>query len=288
MQKRAVVRPRQRRAAPLAAILLAALWLAGCAHPADDGVRPRVVVSAAPESLAELRRLLAPQGRLRVAVYAGSPTSLVSVAGESRGVSVEVGRELARVLGLPVELVQRERVAQVIEALQQDEADMTVTNATAARAALVDFTEPLLHLELGILVPAGARLTDIDALDQAGLRIGVSQGSSSQAALGRRLKQAELVPAASLKDAAAMLKDGRIDAFATNKGILNELADGLPGARILDGRWGLESLALAVPKGRGRAHPFLQRFVVALREQGVLEQAAARAGLRGLAPAQAR
>lgn len=287
MQRRGAVRLRLGRAVPLAAILLSALWLSGCAHQGDEGTRP-LAVTVAPESLAELRHLLAPQGHLRVAVYVGSPTSLVTVAGESRGVSVEVGGELARVLGLPVELVQRERVAQVVEALQQGQADMTVTNATAARAALVDFTEPLLHLELGVLVPAGARLTDIGALDQPGLRIGVSQGSSSQAALGRRLNHAELVPAASLKEAAAMLKDGRLDAFATNKGILNEMADGLPGARILDGRWGLESLALALPKGRDKARPFLQRFVVALREQGVLEQAAARAGLRGLAPAPSR
>lgn len=271
-----------------AALLLAACVPLGCAWQAEPASVGQSASAAATNELAEARQILAPNGRLRIAVYPGSPTSLVKLAGEERGVTVEVGRELARRLGVPAELVQRERVALVVEALQSGQADMTITNATPARAALVDFSEPLLRLELGYLVLPGARLTEIAAADQAGLRIGVSQGSSSQAALGRSLRQAQVLPAASLKEAGEMLKDGRIDAFATNKGILNELADGLPGARILDGRWGLEALALAVPKGRERAQPFLRGFVAGLREQGLLEQAAARAGLRGLASADAR
>lgn len=41
-----------------------------------------------------------------------------------------------------------------------------------------------------------------------------------------------------------------MDAFATNKAILFAMQDTLPGARILDGRWGLEHMAIAIPKGR--------------------------------------
>ena len=85
-----------------------------------------------------------------------------------------------------------------------------------------------------------------------------------------------------------MLKDRRIDAFATNKGILNQLADGLPGARILDGRWGTESLAIAVPKGREAGRPWLAEFVASVRDDGLVRRAAERAGLRGLAEPEAR
>lgn len=84
-----------------------------------------------------------------------------------------------------------------------------------------------------------------------------------------------------------MLRSGAIDAYATNKAILFELGDGLPGARVLDGRWGLEHLAIAVPKGRGRSS-FLAAFADAVRRDGEVERAAQRAGLRGTAPADAR
>ena len=85
-----------------------------------------------------------------------------------------------------------------------------------------------------------------------------------------------------------MLKESRIDAFATNKGVLFQMADGLPGARVLDGRWGAESLAIAVPKGRDAGKPWLERFTSAVREEGLVQRAAQRAGLRGLAEAEAR
>ncbi len=243
---------------------------------------PTPHIVAAP---ADVRAALAPTGRLRIAVYPGSPTSLVRSPGgpDDRGLTVEVGRELARRLGVPAELVVFERVAQIIDTLQAGQVDMTITNATPARAALVDFTAPLVGLELGYLALPVSPVTALDQVDQAGRRIGVSHGSSSQTALARIFKQAAIVPAASLKAAAEMLKDGRIDAFATNKGILFELADGLPGARVLDGHWGLESLALAVPKGRAQGADFLKQFVETVRAQGLVQQAAARAGLRGLA-----
>ena len=217
-------------------------------------------------------------------VYPGSPTSLVrGIEGkDERGLTVELGRSLAQRLGVPADLVVFERVAQIVEALQAGQIDMTITNATPARAALVDFTPPLVGLELGYLVLPGSPVTALDRVDQPGVRVGVSQGSSSQAALSRALGQASVVAAPSLKEAALMLKDRRLDTFATNKGILFEMADGLPGARVLAGRWGLESLALAVPKGRAQAAAFLRQFVEAAPTQDLVRQAAARAGLRGL------
>ena len=270
----------------LAVPLLCAGLLAGCTTPRDASVAPAVVASAS----AEARAALAPTGVLRIAVYAGSPTSLVREVGsdDARGLSVDIGRELASRLGVPSQLLEFERVEQVMEALRSGRADMTVTNATAARAALVDFTEPLVALELGYLALPDAPLTSIGEVDREGIRVGVSQGSSSQAVLRTRYRHASLVAVPSLKAAAEMLADHSIDVFATNKGILFQLADGLPGARVLDGRWGTESLAIGVPQGRARGRPYLEDFALSVRQGGLVQRAAARAGLRGLAEAQAR
>lgn len=270
----------------LLALLLAVGLQLGCssAPPAARGE------SAAAAASPDVRAALAPSGRLRIAVYPGSPTSLLRSPNgqDERGLSVEIGRELARRLAVPAELVVFERVAQIVEALQAGQVDMTITNATPARAALVDFTPPLVGLELGYLVMPGSVLSALEQVDKPGVRVGVSQGSSSQAALSRAYAHASVVAAPSLQAAAEMLKDRRIDAFATNKAILHELADGLPGARVLDGRWGLESLAVATPKGRAQGTDFLRQFVDTVRSQGLVQQAAARAGLRGLAEPERR
>ncbi len=256
----------------LAAPLLAAL-LGACA-------------SFPPTAPTEVRAVLAPTGTLRVAAYPGSPTSLLRTTGseEMRGLAVDIGRELARRLGVPVQIVIFPRVAEVVAGLRAGQADVTITNATPARAADVDFSAPLVGLELGYLALPDSKVQALDEVDQPGMRIGVSQGSSSQAALTRLYKHASVVPAPTLQAAAEMLRSGQIDAFATNKGILFELADGLPGARVLPGRWGLESLALAVPKGREAARAWLATFTQDMAEQGHVQRAAQRAGLRGTAP----
>jgi len=233
----------------------------------------------------EARAVLAPQGTLRVAVYPGSPTSLVKATApeDMRGVTVDLGRSLASRLGVPARIVVYPRLAEALAALQRGEADFTITNATEARARLVDFAPPLLDLELGVLVPEGSRVGTVDGLDQPGLTIGVSQGSSSERVLGARLPQAKLVAFPTLAAAADALRNRGIDAFATNKGILFELAQQVPGARVLEGRWGAEHLAPAVPKERTAALPYLQAFVADVRRNGELERASARAGLRGTA-----
>jgi polar amino acid transport system substrate-binding protein len=260
--------------------LLALALLTGC-EALRSSSSAAAQASAAP---VDVRRVLAPTGTLRIAAYAGSPTSLVRRPGsdEVGGVSIDIGRELALRLGVPARIVEFERVAQVIDALRSGDADMAMTNATAARAAVVDFTEPLLALELGYLVMPGSPVSAIAEVDRDGVRVGVSQGSSSHATLGKTFLHATVVPAPSLKAAADMLRDRRIDAFATNKAILFEIADGLAEARILEGGWGAESVAIAVPKGREAGKAWLESFVASVRRQGLVQRAAQRAGLRGL------
>jgi polar amino acid transport system substrate-binding protein len=269
-------------AARLSMALLGALLLAaGCAATVDS---PSSTATQA------ARAVLAPEGVLRIAVYRGSPTSMVRRAsGDGAcGMSVDLGTDIARRLGVPARLVEFERVEQVVDAVRRGAGDFTITNASPARAALVDFTKPVVAIELGYLVMPGSPVASVAEVDRPGIRVGVSQGSTSQATLARTLQHAQVVPAPSLQAAAAMLTDRRVDAYATNKAILFQLADGLPGARILDGRWGVESLAMAVPKGREAGLAWLDAFAADARREGLVDRAAACAGLRGLAPPEAR
>ena len=263
------------------ATLASALLVSACAGLPSAPVAPLAPLVAT----ADARTALAPTGRLRVGVYPGSPTSWVKnpKTGESAGIALELGRLMAQQLQVPVEVVEFARVAEIIDALKAGQVDMTFTNASPARARDVDFSPPLIQLELGLLVPPGSTMRSFADADRTGVRIGVSQGSSSQAALGQRLQQARVVPAASLEVAQQMLKTGQIDAFATNKGILFEMAEKLPDHQVLGDRWGLEHLAIAVPKGREAGRPFVQQFAERVQQQGLLRAMAERAGLRGIA-----
>jgi polar amino acid transport system substrate-binding protein len=234
----------------------------------------------------EVIHALAPSGKLRVGVYLGSPTSMVrdAATGELKGVSYDLGKELAARLGVPFEAVEYPRVAEVVNALKAGQVDFTVTNATPARAKDVDFTSPVLALELGYLVPPGSKIANAAEVDRPGMRVGVTQGSSSQGKLSTEFKNAVLVTAPTVKDAIDALAKGGTDAYATNKAILSEMSDALPRSRILDGNWGLEHMAIGIPKGRERGMAYLQSFAANAKSEGLVRRAAQRAGLRGLAP----
>ena len=232
---------------------------------------------------AEYRNLLAPTGTLRVGVNVGSPLSMVrsNPQAEPRGIGYELGVELARRLGVPMAVVEMRNINDVFAAMQAGKVDLSGSNATAVRAALVDFTAIAVEIEVGYHVPAGSALQSLEDMKRPGLRIAVTQGSTSQTTLPRLLPEAVIVPAANLATAAQMLKDRSIDAYSTNKAILFEIADGVPDSRVIPGSISWEQWALAIPKGRQTALPYLNSVLGELRQSGELPKIVERSGLRG-------
>lgn len=175
--------------------------------------------------------------------------------------------------------------AEVLAAGKSGAVDIVFTNATPARMKDFDFSPPVLQVEQGYLVPAGSTFRTTADVDRAGARIGVSEGSTSEATLSRELRAAVVVRTPSLKAAVDMLAAGKLEAFATNKATLFEMSDELPGSRVLAGRWGLESFAIGIPKGREAALPLVAGFVHNAKSEGLVARAIERAGLRGALPA---
>jgi polar amino acid transport system substrate-binding protein len=230
------------------------------------------------------RELLAPTGRLRIGVYLGSPLSMIHdrATGETRGLSVDLGKELANRLGVPFEQVTYQRIAEVLAAMKAGDVDFTISNATPARATDVAFSQTLLSLELGYLVSATSSVKILADIDRPEVRVGVTKGSTSERTLPKILASASVVPAPDLKQAIDLLARGELDVFATNKPILFEMSDALHGARVLDGNWGQEHIAIAIPKGRDEGMKYVRHFVDDVQANGTLAQAVSRAGLRGV------
>src|ERR1700761_2166718 len=160
--------------------------------------------------------LLAPAGHLRVGVYAGSPTSQVidPETKQSHGVTYDLGKEFAARLNVPVEYISFPRVADVIDAIKDGKGDFTVTNATPVRAKDINFSQILLMVELGYLVPTNSSITRPEQIDGPGIRIGVSKGGTSERVLGEKYKNARIVSTESGPDAINSLRNGVFDVYA--------------------------------------------------------------------------
>ena len=245
--------------------------------------QPAAVVHLADPVSPAVLAVLAPGGKLRVGLYPGSPSSLIRGEGkqDNRGVSFELGRALAGTLGVEFEPVVFQSNGELLAAAREKQVDFIFTNATPARTAFLDFADPLLLVEQSYLVTAKTPARSLDQMDRTGIRVGVSPGSTSQATLPRILKNAQLVEVKNLQTAAQMLNAGELEAFASNKGILFELSDKVPGSAVLDGAWGLEKIAIGLPKGREQALALIRQFSQAAKASGLVTAAAQRAGMRG-------
>jgi polar amino acid transport system substrate-binding protein len=231
-----------------------------------------------------MREILAPTGGLRAGVFPGSPLSMAldRATGEMAGLGHDLGNELAKRLRVAFEPINFQRIAEVIEAMKAGDVDFTLSNATAARAVHVAFSPTVVTLELGYLVPAASPIARLSDVEKPGVRIGVTRGSTSQGTIPTMLPHATVVPAENSKRAIEMFEHRELDLFATNKPTLFQMSDQMPGSRVLDGRWGIEHIAIAIPKSRESAMDYLRGFVEDVRASGLLATAIERAGLRGL------
>ena len=231
----------------------------------------------------EIRQALAPTGKLRVGLYVGGPTSIIRGAtpAESKGVGFDLGKELARRIGVPFEAVVYPNPGGVMGGLQSEEWDIAFLGLSAERMGVLDYTAPFLIVEHGFIVPAGSAISTMAALDRPGIRIAAPQGGSVNAVLVRALKNATVVASPNLTAGAEMLKAGEVDAFAANKANLFEIADRLPGSRVLDGRIGADEIAIALPKGREAGMVYVRQYIEDAKSEGLVKAAVQRAGLRG-------
>ena len=251
---------------------LVGLLIAGCAD-------------IAPTPTQEERQTLAPTGKLRVALYVGSPASIVRGAtpDQSKGVGFDLGKELARRIGVPFEPVVYPSPGAIMDGLTSGEWDLTFFGPTPARVSVLDFTAPFLVIEHGYLVPAGSPISTVDAVDRPGTRIGAPQGGSVNGSLARTIKKATVIAGPSVPAGEEMLKSGTVDVFAANKANLFELSDKMPGSRVLDGRIGVDEVAVALPKGREAGMSYVRKYIDDAKSEGLIKAAVQRAGLRGAA-----
>jgi polar amino acid transport system substrate-binding protein len=211
----------------------------------------------------------APTGTLRAAINQGN-TVLAQKGpnGEALGITVDLARELARRLDLPVELITFDAAGKVFEALKRGVWDIAFLAVEPVRAAEIDFTAPYVLIEGTYMVPKDSPLQKIEDVDRNGVRIAVATGSAYDLYLSRTIKNATLVRAPTGPEAMAMFVRDKLEACGGVKQPLVEFAAKNPAVRVIDGRFMAIQQAMGMPKGRAKAHAYLKGFVEEMKASG--------------------
>jgi ABC-type amino acid transport substrate-binding protein len=104
------------------------------------------------------RAELAPTGKLRVILFPLPIIASKDAAGVLSGVPVDLSRELAKRLGVPLELMAAETPVATVDQVKNGEADVTFLVNLPVRAALIDFSgPPTSRMRRRTLCPPGPR-----------------------------------------------------------------------------------------------------------------------------------
>ena len=230
------------------------------------------------------RAELAPGGKLRVGLNYGNFLLVLKdgPGGEPRGIAPDLGRELAKRVGVPLEFVRFDQAGKLADAVKDGKCDVGFLGAEPQRANEIAFTVAYLEIPVTFLVPAGSPIKAIADVDRAGVRIAVADRSAYDLFLSRNIKQAVLVRAQGIDGSYELFVREKLDVLAGLKPRLVSDAEKLPGSRILDGQITGVQQAVGTPKARAAAAQFLSTFVEDLKRSGLVKQIAAQHGVRGV------
>jgi polar amino acid transport system substrate-binding protein len=232
----------------------------------------------------DVKKELAPSGKLRVGLNYGNFLLVLkdSADGSPNGIAPDLGRELGRRLGVPVEFVKFPEAGQLADGVRDDKCDVGFLGAEPQRANEIAFTKAYLEIPVTFLVPPGSKIKSIAEVDQKDVRIAVSDRSAYDLYLSRNLKNATLVRAKGIEGSyQAYLKD-KLEVLAGLKPRLASDAEKVPGSRVLDGQVTGVQQACGTTKKRIAGAKYLQEFIEDVKRSGLVAKTIDKHGVKGV------
>jgi polar amino acid transport system substrate-binding protein len=219
---------------------------------------------------------LAPSGVLRAALNLNNPVLVQGTTDAPRGVTVDIGREVAARLGVPVEFRCFAGARDSFTATAAGQADICFLAIEPARAAEIAFTAPYVLIEGVYAVPGRSPLTSAGQVDSPGVRIGVKEGSAYDLFLSRTLRNATVVRG---DEGTEVFLARQLEAAAGVREPMTEFVAAHPGCRLIEDRFMEIPQALGTAKAkRAESVRFLRELVEELKSSGFVADALRRSG----------
>jgi polar amino acid transport system substrate-binding protein len=220
-----------------------------------------------------LKDEIAPTGKLRVAIAispAGGAFWSTKTENGFAGVPVDLGKEMAAQLGVPVEYVTHNNSGQIVDATGKGTWDVTFLPKDPEREGRMSFGPIYEVADATYIVKAGSTAKDFATLDQPGVKVAAVNNTTTMRGAIAHLKNAKVTGYQTYDEIFNLLKNGEIDAFALSRDQLNAMAKQIPGTRVLDETFKQTVTAVAVPPNHPQALAFLVKFMTEAIGNGTL------------------
>jgi polar amino acid transport system substrate-binding protein len=227
---------------------------------------------------------LAPHGKLRAGMNLGNTlfTGKEKSTGELQGVSVDLMRELAFRLGVPVDFVVHATPGEVADASTKGTWDVAILAIEPSRAKTILFSPPITEIEASYMVRNESALQSASQVDTAGIRIAAPEKAGYELYLTRTISNATLVRASTTKGAIDAFNDQQADTLAGLKPNLLDLMQTMKGVRLLEDNFMVVNHGLGTPIDKPATAAYLKAFVEDLNATGFIARSIAHHRVQGL------
>ncbi len=243
-----------------------------------------VSMIAVPASAASLKDEIAPTGKLRVAIAispaGGAFWSTKNESGGYAGVPVDLGKEMAAQLGVPVDYVVFQNSGQITDSASKGSWDITFLPKDPERETKMSFGPIYEVADATYIVKANSPLANFATLDQPGTKVAAVNNTTTMRGAVAHLKHAKVTGYQTYDEIFNLLKGGEIDAFALSRDQLNAMAKKIPGTHVLDETFKQTVTAVAVPLDHPQSLAFAAKFMTDAQSNGTLRKAYDNNGLK--------
>ena len=202
--------------------------------------------------------------------------------GEVEGVSVDVMRELASRLGVPLAIIVYPTPGEVADLAEANVWDVAILAIEQARAEKIAFSPAITEIEATYVVHKDSKLQSVAQVDAPGVRISVPDKAGYELYLTRTIRNATLIRSKGTPAAIELFNQRRADALAGLRPALIESMHKMPDARFLEGNFMTVNHGLGTPRERRAAAAYLKAFVEEMNASGFVARSIERHAIKGL------
>ena len=242
------------------------------------------MMMATPVRAEDLTKEIAPTGKLRVAIgisaAGGAFWSNKTESGAYSGVPVDLGKEMAAQLGVPVEYVPYSNSGLITDAASKGAWDVTFLPQDKEREGRMSFGPIYEVSDATYIVKAGSPITNFATLDQPEVKVAAVNNTTTMRGAQAHLKNAKVTGYQTYDEIFNLLKNGEIDAFALSRDQLQKISLKIPGTKVLDETFKKTTTAVAVPLNHPQSLAFVTKFMTDALSNGTLRHAYDNNGLK--------
>lgn len=219
---------------------------------------------------------LVEDGKLTVASdLATPPFEYVNDSGEDQGFTYELMGMIADELGLELNYLPAQKFDGIIPMVKQGvKTDVGACNITITdeRKEEVDFTDPYIDSNQGVVVKADSDKTTVEALNADGMKIACQSGTTGEAWAQENLPKATIVSLDDPVNAVAGVSTGKFDAASADLPVMkylcsNSFTDCQVAIEIPTG----EQYGIVVSKSNAGLTAAINEALSALKDDGTIE-----------------